>query len=351
MAIALAFRLAVWLVPRVVPPLEVALRYVQTHDPEQPLRISEKAKRLLSDPNTTDEELEQILGLENGYPVAVTTITGNFEVRRVQLEFSVTGAALIDEDVRVITFHHIKLSGGQPVLTWDAADFSALDTAYTTFWNNIKGWYHSQMIWSRIAFYKAGPNIVPPQPPVYTADKSVPGTATAVTLPPQVAVSVTEIAGQKRNWGRFYLPAPTTVGPGAANALTNAGRPPGPVLSSWADQVDALYETALAANLPHVVYRPLLAANRPTGSPPTSSNLPERPANAQTVDQIQIDDVYDVIRRRRWERPTVRVQRAIGSAQARTITANQSQDALQLDEDAYTDELGYPTEPVDDEAG
>jgi hypothetical protein len=39
--------------------------------------------------------------------------------------------------------------------------------------------------------------------------------------------------------------------------------------------------------------------------------LPARSATAWTVEKVQVDDVYDVVRRRRFKYPTLRVQRDI----------------------------------------
>lgn len=290
----------------------------------RPVYVSGEQADRLTDPDVSDSDNSEMLTRSHGSLIRVATITGDFEVRRVQLEFSVTGTSLLDEDVRVMTFHMLKLSGGAPISTWDQADYDAAVGWFTTWHGTLRGLWRPEMVWSAIKFYKAGPAIVPPQVPAYSLDKNEPGTATTVTMPPQVAISVTEIAGVKKGWGRFYLPAPVTSAVTIGGTLTNAGRPATGMLTAIADYTDALYESAITANIPFVVYRPKLEANRPTGSPPSPSELPERPANAQVVEQIQIDDVYDVIRRRRWDHPTLRVQRSIGSPAGRTLEAHPS---------------------------
>jgi len=311
MAIALAWRAAILLAPVAEPFLIRSIQYLQGPVYPARLRLTEEIKRRLADPKEKDEALSQELSRINGYPVTVATYTGPFETRRVQLEWSLSGPNVLNEDVRVCTFHLVKLVGGLPSPDWQAADFGAIEVAFTTWWNSLKVWYSSGLSWSNISFYKEGPDLVPPQPPVYANPQSIPGTAIQ-SLPPQVALSVTEIAGQKKNWGRFYLPAPATAGAGASGpTMTDAGRPTTALLTAVADATDTLYETCANGGRPFVIYRAKLAADRPhSGSTP----LPERPANAQTVESLQVDDVWDVIRSRRYETPMLRVQRAIGAA-------------------------------------
>ena len=261
------------------------------------------------DADESDEDLSAALSEALGYSATVATFTGTFETRRVQLEFSLSNAALVDEDVRVITFHHIKLSGGTPTGTWDAGDFSDLNAAYDAFWAAIKGWYPTLLKLTSIKYYRAGPQLEPPQPPAHVATRDVAGTSGASSLPPQVALSVTEKAGSKKNWGRFYLPAPAILGPSSAAVVAASGRPATAFTTAIADAADTLYEAGLTAELPFVVYRATLAAGREHKG---SGTLAERPANAQTVDELQIDDVFDVIRSRRYEQPTLRTLRAIG---------------------------------------
>jgi len=84
-------------------------------------------------------------------------------------------------------------------------------------------------------------------------------------------------------------------------------------MTAVADATDTLYEGCRGVSLPIVVYRKHLEAGREHSG---ATELPDRPANAQTVDQIQVDDVFDVIRSRRWENPTLRIQRTVGIAGA-----------------------------------
>lgn len=240
------------------------------------------------------------------------TYTGSFEVQRFQLEWTPAASTLIDEDVRVCTFHCIKTVGGSPVASWDPADFVAMDNAFSAWWTSAKVLCTPDISWTRLKAYRAGPNVLPPQTPTYDIVKTAQAGSGAGGLPPQVALSVTEKAGAKKNWGRFYFPA-LAQATGGTSICGADGRPVNEVTTILADATDALYEAARIALTPFVIYHPALAANRPTGNPPTASSLPERPAEAVTVESIQIDNVFDVIRNRRWETATLRTQRQVGT--------------------------------------
>jgi hypothetical protein len=236
-----------------------------------------------------------------GYSWQVATYSAPFELRKVQFIWSMTDTAPATNDARVITFHLAKLSGGAVVDTWGAPDFAAVDAAYTAWWTALKVKLSDSLVWDRLKLYKAGPAIVPPQVPVYDADKNVSATGTTGLIPPQVACSVTEIAGSKRYWGRFYLPTP------ASSCFTFAGRFDTAFLTVVADATDTLYTALRTANIEPVVYR----APLPERETRAGSTLPARAGSAWTVEKIQVDDVPDVIRRRRHKYPNLRVQRDI----------------------------------------
>jgi hypothetical protein len=256
----------------------------------------------LFDPDEDDLELADAMSASSGSLFSVATYSAPFELRKVQLIWSQKDAAVASEDSRVTTFHLAKVSGGAVSSDWVAGDFTTLQTAFGSFWDTLKGSLPEELVYDRLKVYKAGPAVAPPQPPVFDADVNVPGANTPATpLPPQVAVSVTEIAGSKRYWGRFYLPAPGHDGVSPYGRLT-AG-----LQSAWADAVDTLYTTLKTAGLEPVVYRQAL----PERETKAGATLPARAASAWTVEKIQVDDVYDVIRRRRFKYPLTRVQREI----------------------------------------
>lgn len=232
------------------------------------------------------------------------TFTGDFELRRFNIIWTVQDAASPSDDVRVCTLHIAKQFGTFDDVTdetWDAADYSSVDAKISTFISSLAAYTSNKYTWDRLTAYRVGPNVEPPQPKVYDADKNVVGTVSSAPLPPQVAVSVTEIAGSKRYWGRFYLPGWTTASVSAYGRLssTEAGL--------LADMVDTLYTSLDTADLHPVVYRQAL----PARTTKAGTALPARAASAYNVTKVQVDDVLDVIRRRRYKHATVKAARDI----------------------------------------
>lgn len=255
----------------------------------------------LRDETDPDATIEAEMSEMAGRVVSVATYSDPFELRKVQMIWSVADAAVSQEDARVCTFHLIKAPGGVASSDWVAADFTAMMSALDYFWTALAPLYPQEVMWDRVKVYRDGPAIVPPQVPVFDQDKNVSGTDGANPLPPQVAISVTEIAGVKRHWGRFYLPNATV------SILTGYGRMSGTAQTTIATAVDALYTAWVAAGLVPVVYRKAL----PERETKSGATLPARAASAWSVEKVQVDDVLDVIRRRRFKYPTLRVQRDI----------------------------------------
>jgi len=263
--------------------------------------IGEIQRRLANDPQESDSSLSDAASAFSGTVVSVATFTGAFELRKVHLIWSQVDYTVASDDSRIATFHLAKIAGGSVSADWVAADFTLLQNKFVDFWQAIMDRYHSGTVLDRLKVYKDGPAIVPPQVPVYDADLNIAGISGSSPLPPQCAVSVTEIAGSKRNWGRFYLPAPH------ASASNLWGRLSGGDQTDFADATDVLYEALKAGALHPVVYRPAL----PERQKKNLATLPARAASAMDVEQIQVDDIFDVIRSRRWKTPKLRTQRAI----------------------------------------
>lgn len=292
------------------------LRYVETHDPEQPLRIGRRILDLAGDPTKSDAEVADAAGEESATVVDVATYTEPFEVRKLQVVWGFNAGSPLGDDVRVATFHHLRLSGGSPSADWAAADFEAVEAAFDTFWAALRPYWRSEYVLQQLRWYKAGPAISPPQEPVRVVDRNVAGSQVSTiynrSLPPQVAVSVSEKTATRKHWGRFYLPTPATNKAGDTNAdpvTTAAGRFHSGFLSIVANAADAHYEACRTANVPIVVY----SAAKPERPKEPSGTLPPQAALAITVDNLQVDDIPDVIRSRRFSAPTLRVQRAVGA--------------------------------------
>jgi hypothetical protein len=263
--------------------------------------LSEIRRRLFNDVTESDASLSQAASEHSGTVVSVATYDEPFELRKVHLIFSANDAVVASDDSRVVTMHLAKISGGAVVDSWDGADFTAMMAAIDTWWGAIKGEYASGVTMDRVKAYKSGPAIEPPQVPVYDADRNISGTGTGGSLPPQCAISITEKAGSKRYWGRMYLPAPRLASVDTYGRLTSASA------TVYADATDTMFEALKTAALHPVVYRkPLPARTQKNGVA-----LPARDGSAHDITDIQVDDIVDVIRSRRWKYPLLRTQRAI----------------------------------------
>ncbi len=264
--------------------------------------LTKELRDYVENTNDNDATISATLTGVLGYDVAVATYTGSFELRRAQMIFSVADGSVAGEDARVVTFDFAKVASGAVVNAWDSTDFANLDANLVALWNTLQAYYNAAYKFDRLKVYKIGPAVVPPQLPVYDAEKDSAGTAAGSSLPPQVALTVTEKAGSKLHWGRTYWPAITSA-TGANSTCTGAGRFTSTVQSYFSDALDVFYTAMIADALEPVVYRRPLEA-RPNAA---GATLPARAGSAWTITDIQVDDVPDVIRSRRFKTPLLRV--------------------------------------------
>jgi hypothetical protein len=153
---------------------------------------------------------------------------------------------------------------------------------------------------------------VPPIPPANskTYAPALAGEDLGASLPPQVALTVTEKAGLQKNWGRFYLP------PLGAAYVNEFGRPTDAAITAIADATETMYDGWRTDGTPAVVYLEALPERSPTAEDPryrTKGTFAARGASATEVERITVDNVFDVIRSRRWERSTNRQERTVSS--------------------------------------
>ena len=188
------------------------------------------------------------------------------------------------EDSAITHFDFLNLTNGNPDDTWTDADFVQLEgiitpnlTAYATLW-------HPSTVLDQYRWYKLGPGIPTPNPPVRITEVNVPGTSSATRLPPQCSATITDRSGVRLEWGRKYIPLDNS---GALVAGT--GRLSTTVVDLLAQQADSLYSAAAAADFLPVVYG---KARQKTYS----------------IESVQVDDVVDIIRRRRWDAPVYKVR-------------------------------------------
>lgn len=257
----------------------------------------------LSDPGESDADLTALVEQRTGSMADVATYTGTFELRKLQVKWGRSSGAAAGTDDAVTTHHFLRLAAGAPSDAWVAADFLAVESAFNTFWGAIKSHWMPATVLKQYRWYKVGPSISPPQLPVRIVDGTTAGTSVERPAPPQVAISVTEKTTDAKSWGRFYLPHPAI----GSQEINTSSRIPTTFQTSLADAADTMYQAFLTASTIGVVYSAAKASRVTKGG----ATLPAIAARALSVDQIQVDDVYDVIRSRRWNEPLLRIQRDI----------------------------------------
>jgi hypothetical protein len=301
-AVVLAWRAAILIAPG-------AVRYVQSASGSGapgPTSLPRYLWNRLNDPSESDEDLSAAVSEQSGSLSNVTTFSEPFSLRKAQVRWGRNSGAAAGTDDAVTTHHFIKLASGSPVASWDAADFLAVEGAFTTFWNALKANYASAYSLKQIRWYTVDPDVALSGPPVRIVDPALPGTNGGFALPPQVALSITERTTDAKAWGRFYMPGLASGG----TALQANGRAVTAMITAHADAADAFYETCVTANVPGVVYSSAKPARETAGG----TELPAQPARALTVTTVQVDDLFDVIRSRRYNEPLLRVQRAVAGA-------------------------------------
>jgi hypothetical protein len=113
--------------------------------------------------------------------------------------------------------------------------------------------------------------------PVLVEPIDLAGTGTGLPLPPQCAISVTLKTAVRKRWGRFYLPGPTTAYVDANGRFDNSGA------TILANAVHDLTDRSGTGACLVVFSRVHWNHADPT--------------------EIQVDDIYDVVRRRRFSEP------------------------------------------------
>jgi hypothetical protein len=200
--------------------------------------------------------------------------------------------AATTEDRAQISFDVVKYSGGDIDSSWNAAQFTPvlaqLDevvTAWATSMDNNAACQEARCYARR--FNSSGTAFEPMGDPILVVPKSIVGAGTATNVMPyQVACSVTEKTALRKNWGRFYLPNPSVGIMDGYGRFTQASI--AALATAIALRYVALHDAGYYVVVPSITGRGLF-----------------------TVTAIQIDDVPDVIRRRRPRQTLVRELRPV----------------------------------------
>jgi len=203
------------------------------------------------------------------------------EYNLVQLVFDRSGLSP-NEDVAVITCHIRQVEFGIPDV-FPIGDQGRNDfiNNVATWWAGVKGMMTTKITFREMRFYDVpGTAGVDMGDPVLVQAVQEPGTSSSQVLPPQLAVSVTYRTDKRKTWGRWYLPGIT-----AAHLDPN-----GRLLAATADTLLNLHHT--------------LTSRAASGGSLTVFSRKEWTHHDPQL--IQIDDIWDVIRSRRYREPHFR---------------------------------------------
>jgi len=300
MAVVIAFRVAIALAP-------IGYRIINGPAPTNLFLLKNALAQWwdsIIDPDWPPESLTELLTPFGGGDLNVTDFTGTFEGRKVAVRWSRAPAGGTIEDAATTTLHFLKIDTGAPAAWVDGTDDATVESAFGTMWAGIKDAYASTVKLDVFRWSKSGPDwdITPaPYNPAYrVTEVAVAGTGGGSQLPPQVAVSVTHKTSVRKRWGRCYLPAPTT------DALQSTGRlktsstgSNAAIHTYWL----AMLEECTAAGIQPVI----MSRARDAYTTEKGHEIAAQPFTAYSVEQVQVDDLFDVIRSRRYSGPTSRV--------------------------------------------
>lgn len=256
---------------------------------------------ITADPAEISAGMSSDLGPEGG-TIVVTDFTGTFELRKLQWRLSRAPAGRV-EDVDVCSFHFIKATGGTPGTYNDTTDLGAVETALTQFGNtwapHLVPFTHSdQYRWYKDgpAYYElngAGSAYIPKgdNPAIRVTEVDIAGTSSiTAVLPPQCAISVTEKTSRRKSWGRFYLPLQSVADVDGTGLFIGTAR------TALMTAVVTFYNSCRAASMVPVVF----SIQKPARDSASGGTLAPQNAIAYEIASIQIDDIVDIIRSRRY---------------------------------------------------
>lgn len=218
------------------------------------------------------------------FPGGETALPPGIGVRRLQFVFHRRNMVPAQD---AITTHLdlLNLTNGQPDDTWIDADFSGVETFADTLFGQLQSFIHVSTVLDQYRWYRVGKGILPPNPAVRVTERETAGTG-GNSLPPQVAASITLRTVPRRQWGRMYWPL------GAITALTGDGRFTATRTQAAADSFNTFFQNLSSLDM-HPVITSLVRGK------------------AYAVESIQVDDVPDVIRSRRFNEPLVRARHPV----------------------------------------
>jgi hypothetical protein len=208
-------------------------------------------------------------------------------------------------DRYVNSFDVVNITGGEIDSSWTSTDLNDLTVGLNAMLTTMLSLYPSDMKCLEYRYYlryfapitpvaDRGPDwkdepYGPSGPPLQVVPKNAVGTATGVSLPPQVSLAHTEKTAYPRHWGRSYWPGISSTyldthgiwGSSGVNAVADAVKAGFDALAT-----DELYPMVPVTQVDKQPFRGLLG-----------------------ITQLQVDNVPDIQRRRRASVTTQRVVR------------------------------------------
>lgn len=234
------------------------------------------------------------LGILEGLLEESAEINDNFEWRRFILEWTRPTPTGTTEDRCQVGFDVVNLTDASIDSTWTTADHVAVKDKLVTFWSEFNPLVSSTFVLANIRAYRRrfapimtdDKRFADSGPPVYSFTSGVAGTSAAQALPYQIAMSLTLKTALPRHWGRVYMPGLTE------DAVTTLGR--------W-DTADVATAVTPLQNFLNGMWDaqfPVMIATTQINKVLVKVLL--------NVTSGQIDDIPDVIRRRRPRTPALR---------------------------------------------
>lgn len=200
-------------------------------------------------------------------------------VRRAQLVIDPTPPGSFSDDVRAMHFDFLNITGGSPDDSWTSGDFTTMDTHVLNLWGAMSTYITTSYTLREVRWYRIGPGVNPPNPPEHVVTVGAAGTSSSDELPPQNALSLTFRTADRKRWGRTYMPGLTTA------ILDTHGIALAASVDALGAAIDTIFAATIGDDFHPVVYSPTTQA-------------------ANYMEKLQIDNLTDVIRSRRWRNAT-----------------------------------------------
>jgi hypothetical protein len=217
------------------------------------------------------------------------------------------------EDVATCGMHFVHANPdvlGDTLAITDA-ELAAIEARATTLWGSINGLFPASIVLDRYEWHNFGVGIRRPNPKRReTIGLSGAGTVDAANaLPPQVATTVTFRTNHRKTWGRVYLPALAVAS--CLNGRLLAGSQ-----ASIRTAFGTFAEGVAGDSTPLVIWSPRRAGDALEYGPDAHAahlDEPDTTSFAKSVTIVAVDDLFDVMRSRRFDKPTTIATHTLGA--------------------------------------